>query len=439
MIKHFNSNIQNIILRELFKAQSSIKIAVAWLTNDLLFQLLLLKLQTGVRISLITNFDDINFSDNNDVDFSNFVKLGGDLHLNKTKTLMHDKFCIIDDNTIITGTYNWTNKAEQNDESVMVISADANLTSSYISMFNDLSNKYVSINIRDTVTRQNKNDKQISPLDVEPFCNMYRVNGFIKIIEDHETPENAIIVVGQLTDDTEDNYYETVLDYKTLQPILPYEYTDSCHMNTKDGTIWLGRNNRYALYNVRLKKFLTLFSFTYVTNWWRNYYLVKLNGRYGICNSRGEIVIPCEYDAIDNRRDITRGITQKDGRYGFIDSNSVILPAICDTISVDGKPSKVGNKYGLLSDGFFKDINGQTIILGKPALDFDYDEIKFHRYIDYEIGNFYVMRQGKNYGLYVPSKGILIPCSNGNNRFDKLDEELIIRLLHYEVVLKYKR
>lgn len=55
MIKHYSHNIQNAILQELFAARHSIKICVAWFTNDLLFQPLLLKLETGVKVTIITN------------------------------------------------------------------------------------------------------------------------------------------------------------------------------------------------------------------------------------------------------------------------------------------------------------------------------------------------------------------------------------------------
>lgn len=434
MVQHFSSNIQNTILRELFKAQSSIKIAVAWFTNDLLFQPLLLKLQTGVVVSIITNFDEINFSDSNNIDFDNFVSLGGELHLNRTKTLMHDKFCIIDDNTVIAGTYNWTNKAEHNDESIMLISEDENLASSYKTLFKDMLLKYPSTDISSPIKKEQYRSVKNSLIDDEPFCNMYRVNGFINIMEDYETPESAIIVAGQYVDDKREKYYESILDYKTLQPILPYEFTNACHMSTKNGTIWLKKNNRYGLFSIRLRKFLTLFSFTNITNWGNNY-IVKLNGLYGVCNCNGEILIPCEYDEIDNRS----GITQKNGRYGVINSNSVLLPAICDSIDLDGKASKVGDKYGLLSDSGFKDINGQRISRGMPALNFVYDEIKFHGYIDYEIGNFYVLRQGKEYGLYVPYKGFLIPCSEFNSRYERYDEDMIIHMLHHKLVRKYKK
>ena len=60
MVEHYSHKIQNVIQKELFKAQESIKIAVAWFTNDLLFQPLLLKLQAGVKVEIILNRDEIN-------------------------------------------------------------------------------------------------------------------------------------------------------------------------------------------------------------------------------------------------------------------------------------------------------------------------------------------------------------------------------------------
>lgn len=60
MVKHYSNNIQNVIQRELFAANTSIKIAMAWFTDYLLFQPLLLKLATGVKVDLITNRDVFN-------------------------------------------------------------------------------------------------------------------------------------------------------------------------------------------------------------------------------------------------------------------------------------------------------------------------------------------------------------------------------------------
>ena len=118
MIEYHSHKIQNAIQKELFKAQSSIRIAVAWFTNDLLFQPLLLKLSTGVKVEIILNKDNINCSKENEIDFDRFVEYGGVLRWNTTKQLLHDKFCIIDDNVVIAGSYNWTKKAEYNETQI---------------------------------------------------------------------------------------------------------------------------------------------------------------------------------------------------------------------------------------------------------------------------------------------------------------------------------
>lgn len=142
MIQHYSNNIQNRIQSLLFQAKSSIKIAVAWFTNDLLFQPLLLKLQTGVSVELVLNYDDINCSENNKVDFDKFVINGGILRWNKSERLLHTKYCIIDSCIVITGSYNWTNKAETNDEDITVFIDEASTTEYYLTQFESLSSRF---------------------------------------------------------------------------------------------------------------------------------------------------------------------------------------------------------------------------------------------------------------------------------------------------------
>ena len=60
MVEHHSHKIQNIIQKELFNAKQSIKIVVAWFTNDLLFQPLVLKQKVGVNVEIILNKDEIN-------------------------------------------------------------------------------------------------------------------------------------------------------------------------------------------------------------------------------------------------------------------------------------------------------------------------------------------------------------------------------------------
>ena len=145
MVEHYSKKIQNVIQTELFKAKSSIKIVVAWFTNDLLFQPLVLKQQAGVKVEIILNRDEINDSEENGIDFNELVNVGGILRWNETKQLMHDKFCIIDDSIVIYGSYNWTNKAEYNEESITVSKNESETIRFYLEKFSKLSEKYPAI------------------------------------------------------------------------------------------------------------------------------------------------------------------------------------------------------------------------------------------------------------------------------------------------------
>lgn len=141
MIKHHSYKIQNVIQKELFAAKHSIKICVAWFTNDLLFQPLLLKLDAGVEVTIITNKDEINFAETNDVDFDEFIRRGGCIYWNERSDksrLLHHKFCIIDDSVVISGSYNWTNGAEYNDEDITVYSEEPETTKHYSDIFDKL-------------------------------------------------------------------------------------------------------------------------------------------------------------------------------------------------------------------------------------------------------------------------------------------------------------
>lgn len=144
MIEHHSYKIQNVIQKELFAAKHSIKICVAWFTNDLLFQPLLLKLDAGVEVTIMTNKDEINFADTNDVDFDEFIQRGGCIYWNERSDksrLLHHKFCIIDDSVVISGSYNWTNGAEYNDEDITVYSEEPETTKHYSEIFDKLATK----------------------------------------------------------------------------------------------------------------------------------------------------------------------------------------------------------------------------------------------------------------------------------------------------------
>lgn len=111
MVKTYFSDIEHHILVELLNSTKSIKLAVAWFTNDVLYKTILNKISLGVKVDIILNHDEINCNDEK-LDFNLFLEKGGTLFwVDPTKKLMHHKFCIIDDKIVINGSFNWTSKA----------------------------------------------------------------------------------------------------------------------------------------------------------------------------------------------------------------------------------------------------------------------------------------------------------------------------------------
>ncbi len=113
-------NISNVIKSELLKACHTIKIAVAWIKDDTIIKVLEKKALEGVLIELFLVDDKINQSSSihHNEQIQNHIII---YKIEESDVLMHNKFCIIDDKLVITGSYNWTNKAQNNFENIIVI------------------------------------------------------------------------------------------------------------------------------------------------------------------------------------------------------------------------------------------------------------------------------------------------------------------------------
>lgn len=135
-------NIASRIECEINRAQKSIYIAVAWFTNKSLFDSLLNKAKAGCNITIMVSNDEINT--NSQIDFSELEKYNAKCFKvgNGEKELMHNKFCVIDYNTVITGSYNWSYKAESNFENIIINYNDTILAEQFIAEFNQIKNQY---------------------------------------------------------------------------------------------------------------------------------------------------------------------------------------------------------------------------------------------------------------------------------------------------------
>lgn len=112
-------NIKELLKNEISSAKFTIWIAVAWFTDKDLANLLYIKHKMGLDIQIILNDDKINSKLLSKLDkYFNIFKAPKSDRFSK---LMHHKFCIIDLKKVVHGSYNWTTKAQYNDEVITLI------------------------------------------------------------------------------------------------------------------------------------------------------------------------------------------------------------------------------------------------------------------------------------------------------------------------------
>jgi len=117
-IGHAFEEIQNIIINEVRKAKLLIWVNVAWFTDEQIFNSLIDAKNRGLNVQVITIKDKekknpLKFTGLIEVTYGSEYKLGNEN--------LHDKFCVIDFETVIQGSYNWTNQAKLNYESISIV------------------------------------------------------------------------------------------------------------------------------------------------------------------------------------------------------------------------------------------------------------------------------------------------------------------------------
>lgn len=129
-------NISERIQEELNKAEKTIYIAVAWFTNKELFDILKIKAQNNCKVFIIINNDDIN--NNSSIPFNSLNIKNIKIYKTSQNELMHNKFCIIDHTTILTGSYNWSYKAKSNFENIVITQNDTILANQFLDEFHKI-------------------------------------------------------------------------------------------------------------------------------------------------------------------------------------------------------------------------------------------------------------------------------------------------------------
>lgn len=109
--------IKETIIQGIRNAKYTIWIAVAWFTDNEIIEELILRKKSGVNVRIITSNEESNQYLMNKLE-SNFDIVKVPLKGNYLSNRLHNKFCIIDLEYIMHGSYNWSKNATGNDETL---------------------------------------------------------------------------------------------------------------------------------------------------------------------------------------------------------------------------------------------------------------------------------------------------------------------------------
>ena len=231
-------DIQLHILHELRKATSSIHIAVAWFTDPDIFEQLCQKAGSGIRVGLIVVNDSINRKGG--LRYERLRDLGGIFMMigdnKKNSTTMHNKFCVIDGVTVITGSYNWSRKAKQNSENIAVISGHPELAQQFIEEFESILERHSDLGVAPAP----KAEKTTSIEWFNKAVDLERkkvlpglLNHALRWTQDQPEDADAWYFLG--------NTYSGI--DQTAKAIEAYQ--QALHINPEDAAVWNNLGNAY--------------------------------------------------------------------------------------------------------------------------------------------------------------------------------------------------
>ena len=113
----FFSEIKDTIIQGIRNAKYLIWCAVAWITDDDIYNELLQKRNNGIQIRILTSDEPSNSRLLKNL-CANFEVVKIPQWGENSRNRMHDKFCIIDLEYVMHGSYNWSRNAMSNNETL---------------------------------------------------------------------------------------------------------------------------------------------------------------------------------------------------------------------------------------------------------------------------------------------------------------------------------
>ena len=168
-----------IIIKNIDSAKEFINIAMYTFTDREIAQAIIRARDRGVDIKIYLDRSQVNAKYSKSRYFVNNAIEG--IRISSNNYIMHNKFAVIDNKIVITGSYNWTASAgERNDENLLVID-DESIIEKYQNLFINLwDNKYSPKRYQELIDRANTEPLPTS-LDTTAENNILPGNKIINI------------------------------------------------------------------------------------------------------------------------------------------------------------------------------------------------------------------------------------------------------------------
>lgn len=246
MEQAFFENIRSEIIPLLKEANNEVLIAMAWFTSGELFQELLTCCDRGVKVKLIILNNSINFM-YYAPDFNELIKHGGELRIaNLDIGFMHHKFCIIDDQYVITGSYNWTYYAETRNIENIFVTDISSVIDSYRKEFDRLLSETSVIKESPRLSWyeiEQREDVNYHELNHEigiicekrnlPVIKVFKPKTIVQVVENRRTPYTSCHIGIRALDDKDKESFQVYIDehvklpFKSKPQKLYYDPNDS--------------------------------------------------------------------------------------------------------------------------------------------------------------------------------------------------------------------
>jgi len=130
-----NGGCQDTVLSEINKAHDSIDIAMYELTSKEIAQALVKAKKRDVKVKI--TFDAAQIKDH--ASKSRYLMNKGlDVKFKMGPGLLHDKFAVIDDKIVLTGSFNWTESADKKNAENLLVITDKEIAQKYTKEFKHL-------------------------------------------------------------------------------------------------------------------------------------------------------------------------------------------------------------------------------------------------------------------------------------------------------------